>query len=178
MTAPTPVDAQKQPDLEPVRQATRLVPSYLAKGNIVVFESTVYPGATGEECVPRLTEISGLAYNDEFYVGYSPERINPGDTEHSLSTIIKITSGSTPEAAQLVGELYRSIVTAGTHLASSIKVAEAAKVVENTQRDLNIALVNELAILFDRLDIGTQEVLAAAGRRINDYMGPMWPSAW
>ena len=161
------MDAQKQPNLEPVRQATRLVASYLAKGNIVVFESTVYPGATEEECVPLLTEISGLAYNDEFYVGYSPERINPGDTEHSLSTIVKVTSGSTPEAAQLVDELYRSIVTAGTHLASSIKVAEAAKVIENTQRDLNIALVNELAILFDRLDIDTQEVLAAAGSKWN-----------
>ena len=167
ITAPTPVDAQKQPDLEPVRQATRLVASYLKKGNIVVFESTVYPGATEEECVPLLTEISGLAYNDEFYVGYSPERINPGDTEHSLSTIVKVTSGSTPEAAQLVDELYRSIVTAGTHLASSIKVAEAAKVIENTQRDLNIALVNELGILFDRLDIDTQEVLAAAGSKWN-----------
>ena len=141
--------------------------SYLTKGNIVVFESTVYPGATEEECVPLLSEISGLTYNTEFYAGYSPERINPGDNKYSLTTIVKVTSGSTPEAAQKIDQLYKSIITAGTHLASSIKVAEAAKVIENTQRDLNIALVNELAILFDKLDIDTQEVLKAAGSKWN-----------
>ncbi len=167
ITAPTPVDQQNQPDLEPVLMATRLVASYLQAGNIVVFESTVYPGATEEECVPLLTQISGLEYNTDFFVGYSPERINPGDTEHSLSTIVKVTSGSTPEAAQKIDQLYKSIIKAGTHLTSSIKVAEAAKVIENTQRDLNIALVNELAILFDKLGIDTQEVLKAAGSKWN-----------
>lgn len=167
ITAPTPVDAQNQPDLEPVRQATRMVAAHLKKGNIVVFESTVYPGATEEECVPLLSEVSGLTYNAEFYVGYSPERINPGDTQHSLTSIVKVTSGSTPEAAQIVDSLYKSIIEAGTHLTSSIKVAEAAKVIENTQRDLNIALVNELAILFDKLEIDTQEVLKAAGSKWN-----------
>lgn len=167
ITAPTPVDEQNLPDLEPVKRATRMVASHLAKGNIVVFESTVYPGATEEECVPLLSEISGLTYNSDFFVGYSPERINPGDTQHSLTTIVKVTSGSTPEAAQKIDQLYKSIISAGTHLASSIKVAEAAKVIENTQRDLNIALVNELAILFDKLDIDTQEVLKAAGSKWN-----------
>lgn len=167
ITAPTPVDDQNLPDLEPVKKATRLVASYLKVGNIVVFESTVYPGATEEDCAPLLSEISGLAYNSEFYVGYSPERINPGDTKHSLATIVKVTSGSTPAAAQKIDQLYKSIITAGTHLASSIKVAEAAKVIENTQRDLNIALVNELAILFDKLGIDTQEVLKAAGSKWN-----------
>ena len=167
ITAPTPVDEQNLPDLEPVKQATRLVACYLKKGNIVVFESTVYPGATEEECVPLLSEISGLAYNSEFYAGYSPERINPGDSQRSLTTIVKVTSGSTPAAAQKIDQLYKSIITAGTHLASSIKVAEAAKVIENTQRDLNMALVNELAILFDKLGIDTQDVLKAAGSKWN-----------
>jgi UDP-N-acetyl-D-galactosamine dehydrogenase len=167
ITAPTPVDEQNQPDLEPVKQATRMVASHLKKGNVVVFESTVYPGATEEECVPLLSEISGLTYNSDFFVGYSPERINPGDSQRSLSNIVKVTSGSTPEAAQTVDQLYKSIIAAGTHLTSSIKVAEAAKVIENTQRDLNIALVNELAILFDKLGIDTQEVLQAAGSKWN-----------
>ncbi len=167
ITAPTPVDQQNQPDLEPVKQAIRMVAANLKKGNTVIFESTVYPGATEEECVPLLSETSGLAYNTDFYVGYSPERINPGDSKHSLTNIVKVTSGSTPEAAQTVDQLYKSIIEAGTHLTSSIKVAEAAKVIENTQRDLNIALVNELAILFDRLDIDTQEVLNAAGSKWN-----------
>ena len=167
ITAPTPVDEQNLPDLEPVKRATRLVASYLKKGNIVVFESTVYPGATEEECVPLLSEISGLTYNTDFYAGYSPERINPGDSKYSLTTIVKVTSGSTPAAAQKIDQLYKSIITAGTHLASNIKVAEAAKVIENTQRDLNIALINELAILFDKLGIDTQEVLKAAGSKWN-----------
>ncbi len=167
ITAPTPVNQQNQPDLQPVKNATRLVASYLQKGNIVVFESTVYPGATEEECVPLLTEVSGLSYNSEYFVGYSPERINPGDDEHSLSNIVKVTSGSTQESADQIDMLYKSIIEAGTHRASSIKVAEAAKVIENTQRDLNIALVNELAILFEKLGIDTQEVLKAAGSKWN-----------
>jgi UDP-N-acetyl-D-galactosamine dehydrogenase len=167
ITAPTPVDAQNQPNLEPVKRATGLVASYLKKGNIVIFESTVYPGATEEECVPLLSELSGLNYNSEFFVGYSPERINPGDDDHSLSNIIKVTSGSTIEAADKIDALYKSIIDAGTHRASSIKVAEAAKVIENTQRDLNIALVNELAILFEKLGIDTSEVLKAAGSKWN-----------
>lgn len=167
ITAPTPVDEQNLPDLEPVKQATRMVGAYLKKGNTVIYESTVYPGATEEECVPLLSETSGLTYNVGFYVGYSPERINPGDTKHSLTTIVKVTSGSTPEAAEKIDQLYKSIITAGTYLASSIKVAEAAKVIENTQRDLNIALVNELAILFDKLGIDTQDVLKAAGSKWN-----------
>lgn len=167
ITAPTPVDEQNLPDLEPVKQATRMVGAYLKKGDTIIYESTVYPGATEEECVPLLSEISGLAYNADFYVGYSPERINPGDTKHSLTTIVKVTSGSTPEAAQKIDQLYKSIISAGTYLASSIKVAEAAKVIENTQRDLNIALVNELAILFDKLGIDTQDVLKAAGSKWN-----------
>jgi len=165
ITAPTPVDGQHQPHLELVKKATRLVASHLQMGNIVIFESTVYPGATEEECAPLLSEISGLGFNTDFHVGYSPERINPGDTEHSLSTIVKVTSGSTPEAAQVIDELYKSIIPAGTYLTSSIKVAEAAKVVENTQRDMNIAPVNKPAILFDKLGIDTQEVLQAAGSK-------------
>jgi len=167
ITAPTPVDSQNQPNLEPVFKATRLVASHLKKGNIVIFESTVYPGATEEECVPLLSEISGFAYNVDFFVGYSPERISPGDTARPLSKIVKVTSGSTPGSAQIVDQLYKGIIEAGTHLASSIKVAEAAKVIENTQRDLNIALINELAILFNKLGIDTQEVLKAAGSKWN-----------
>ncbi|GJM13847.1 MAG: UDP-N-acetyl-d-glucosamine 6-dehydrogenase WbpA [Pseudohongiella sp.] len=167
ITAPTPIDDQNQPDLEPVRQATRLVASHLKKGGTVIFESTVYPGATEEECVPLLSELSGLTYNSDFFVGYSPERISPGDRTRPLSKIVKITSGSTPEAAAKIDQLYKSIIEAGTHLTSSIRVAEAAKVIENTQRDVNIALVNELAILFEKLDIDTQEVLKAAGSKWN-----------
>ena len=167
ITAPTPVNQQKQPDLEPVLNAARMVGKYLSQGNIVIFESTVYPGATEEECVPVLEAVSGLSFNKDFFVGYSPERVNPGDGAHSIANIVKVTSGSTPETADLVNELYASIIDAGTFRASSIKVAEAAKVIENTQRDLNIALVNELAILFHKLDIDTQEVLKAAGSKWN-----------
>lgn len=167
ITAPTPVDSQNQPDLGPVLYATELVAQVLAPGAIVIFESTVYPGATEEECVPVLEQHSGLVFNQDFYAGYSPERVNPGDTGHSLTDIVKVTSGSTPEAADKVDALYRSIIRAGTHRASSIKVAEAAKVIENTQRDLNIALVNELAILFARLGIDSKEVLEAAGSKWN-----------
>ncbi len=167
ITAPTPVDNHNQPDLKPLLNATRLVAKHLRAGNFVIFESTVYPGATEEECVPLLEEVSGLKFNEDFFVGYSPERINPGDESRSLSDVIKVTSGSTEEAADTIDALYNSIISAGTHRASSIKVAEAAKVIENTQRDLNIALVNELAILFDKLGIDTQEVLQAAGSKWN-----------
>ncbi|NKB31897.1 MAG: nucleotide sugar dehydrogenase [Pseudomonadales bacterium] len=167
VTAPTPVDAQNQPDLEPVLQATRQIAQYLSAGDTVIFESTVYPGATEEECVPILESVSGLQFNKEFFVGYSPERINPGDNNHSLTQIVKVTSGSSPESAQMIDDLYQKIITAGTHSASSIRVAEAAKVIENTQRDLNIALVNELAVLFDKLEIDTNDVLAAAGSKWN-----------
>lgn len=167
VTAPTPVNEQKQPDLGPLKSATKLVASYLKPGNIVVFESTVYPGATEEECVPILEEISGLSYNKDFFAGYSPERVSPGDTAHSLLDIIKVTSGSSDEAADKIDALYSKVITAGTHRANSIKVAEAAKVIENTQRDVNIALINELAILFEKLNIDTQEVLKAAGSKWN-----------
>ncbi len=167
ITAPTPVDHQNQPDLEPVLNATALVAAALKAGDIVVFESTVYPGATEEECVPLLESGSGLKFNEDFFVGYSPERVNPGDDAHSLANIVKVTSGSTEAAAEKIDEIYKRVITAGTHRASSIKVAEAAKVIENTQRDLNIALINELAILFDKLDIDTQEVLSAAGSKWN-----------
>lgn len=167
ITAPTPVNEQNQPDLRPLLNATRQVAEYLKPGNIVIFESTVFPGATEEECVPILEEYSSLKFNQGFYVGYSPERINPGDESRSLANVIKVTSASTEAAADIVDQLYNSIISAGTHRASNIKVAEAAKVIENTQRDLNIALVNELAILFDKLDIDTQEVLEAAGSKWN-----------
>ena len=167
ITAPTPIDAQNQPDLEPVRKACRLVAASLQKDNIVIFESTVYPGATEEECVPILSEVSGLKFNVDYFVGYSPERINPGDPSHTLADVVKVTSGSTAATADKVDALYKTIITAGTHRAGSIKVAEAAKVIENTQRDLNIALVNELAILFDKLDIDTHEVLRAAASKWN-----------
>ena len=167
ITAPTPVDEQNQPDLKPVKNATSLVGKYLQVDNIVIFESTVYPGATEEECIPILEAVSGLSLNSDFFVGYSPERVNPGDDAHSLTNIVKVTSGSSEESARVIDELYGSIITAGTHLASSIKVAEAAKVIENTQRDLNIALVNELAILFEKLEIDTQDVLKAAGSKWN-----------
>ncbi len=167
VTVPTPIDVHKQPDLTPLRKASETVGAALKPGDLVVYESTVYPGATEEVCVPILERVSGLTFNRDFVVGYSPERINPGDKTHRLETILKVTSGSTPDAAEQIDNLYGSIITAGTHLASSIKVAEAAKVIENTQRDLNIALVNELAIIFNRLGIDTGEVLAAAGTKWN-----------
>ncbi|PXF29622.1 Vi polysaccharide biosynthesis protein VipA/TviB [Pokkaliibacter plantistimulans] len=167
ITVPTPVDEYKQPDLTPLRKASASVAQVLAPGNLVIYESTVYPGATEEVCVPILEQGSGLRFNQDFYAGYSPERINPGDKQRRLETITKVTSGSTPEAAALIDGMYRRVVSAGTHLAPSIRVAEAAKVIENTQRDLNIALINELAIIFHRLGIDTQEVLAAAGTKWN-----------
>lgn len=167
VTTPTPIDKHKQPDLGPVLSATKTIGRHLAAGDLVIYESTVYPGATEEECVPVLERISGLEFNRDFFVGYSPERINPGDKEHRVSTIVKVTSGSTPAVADFVDDLYRSIVTVGTHRAPTIKVAEAAKVIENTQRDVNIALINELAILFNKLDIDTEDVLLAAGSKWN-----------
>ena len=166
VTVPTPIDKNKRPDLTPVVKATQSVTKVLKKGDIVVYESTVYPGVTEEICVPLLEE-SGLKFNKDFFCGYSPERINPGDKEHTVTKIKKITSGSTPEIADKVDELYRSIITAGTHKASSIKVAEAAKVIENTQRDINIAFINELAMLFEKLNINTIDVLEAAGTKWN-----------
>ncbi|PLX54889.1 MAG: Vi polysaccharide biosynthesis UDP-N-acetylglucosamine C-6 dehydrogenase TviB [Chromatiales bacterium] len=167
VTVPTPIDRHKRPDLRPLESASRTVGEALGKGDVVIYESTVYPGATEEVCVPILERISGLRFNTDFFVGYSPERINPGDKEHRLETITKVVSGSTPDAARFVDELYRSIVVAGTHLASSIRVAEAAKVIENTQRDVNIALINELAMIFGRLGIDTEQVLEAAGSKWN-----------
>ena len=166
VTVPTPIDKNKRPDLTPVVKATESVAKVLKKGDIVVYESTVYPGVTEEICVPLL-EKSGLKFNKDFFCGYSPERINPGDKEHTVTKIKKITSGSTPEIADKVDEIYRSIITAGTHKASSIKVAEAAKVIENTQRDINIAFINELAMLFEKLHINTIDVLEAAGTKWN-----------
>jgi len=167
VTVPTPIDIHKRPDLSPLEKASETVGKVLSKGDIVIYESTVYPGATEEVCVPILEKHSGLTFNKNFYCGYSPERINPGDKEHRITTIKKVTSGSTLEIAEKVDALYRSIITAGTHKASSIKVAEAAKVIENTQRDINIALINELALIFRRLDIDTEEVLKAAGTKWN-----------
>lgn len=167
VTVPTPIDQANRPDLTPLLKASETVGKVLKKGDIVIYESTVYPGCTEEDCVPILEKHSGLKFNVDFFCGYSPERINPGDKVNTLTKIKKITSGSTPEAADAVNELYASIITAGTHKASSIKVAEAAKVIENTQRDLNIALVNELSVLFDRLNIDTLEVLEAAGTKWN-----------
>ena len=167
VTIPTPIDIHKRPDLSPLEKASETVGKVLSKDDIVIYESTVYPGATEEVCVPILEKHSGLTFNKNFYCGYSPERINPGDKEHRVTTIKKVTSGSTLEIADKVDALYRSIITAGTHKASSIKVAEAAKVIENTQRDINIALINELALIFRRLGIDTEEVLKAAGRKWN-----------
>ena len=167
VTVPTPIDEYKRPDLTPLIKASETVGKALGKGTVVVYESTVYPGCTEEVCVPILERESGLEVNRDFFVGYSPERINPGDKEHRLTTIKKVTSGSTPEAAEFVDKLYGTIVTAGTHKASSIKVAEAAKVIENTQRDVNIALINELALIFRRLGLDTEEVLSAAGTKWN-----------
>lgn len=167
VTVPTPIDEFKSPDLTPLIKASESVGKVLKKGDIVIYESTVYPGATEEVCVPVLERLSGLSFNSDFFAGYSPERINPGDKEHRVTTIMKVTSGSTPEIANEVDALYAGIITAGTHKASSIKVAEAAKVIENTQRDLNIALMNELSMIFARLGIDTHEVLAAAGTKWN-----------
>ena len=167
ITVPTPLDDHNSPDLSALKAASTSIGSVLATGDVVIYESTVYPGATEEVCVPILANISGLSFNQDFFVGYSPERINPGDKEHRLPLITKVTSGSTPATADFVDELYGSIITAGTHRASSLKVAEAAKVIENTQRDLNIALINELALIFERLDIDTEEVLEAAATKWN-----------
>ncbi len=167
VTVPTPIDGYKRPDLAPLRAATEMLGGVIKQGDIVVYESTVYPGATEEICVPLLESASGLRFNRDFFVGYSPERINPGDRQHRLGNIVKVTSGSTPEVAQRVDALYRRIIEAGTHLAPNIRVAEAAKVIENTQRDVNIALMNELAQIFARLDIDTQAVLAAAASKWN-----------
>lgn len=167
VTVPTPVDDSKKPDLRPLISASKTVGSVLKKGDIVIYESTVYPGCTEEICVPVLEEFSGLKFNIDFFCGYSPERINPGDKLHRVTTIKKVTSGSTPEVALKVDNLYKTIITAGTHKASSIKVAEAAKVIENSQRDINIAFVNELALIFDRIGIDTHEVLEAAGTKWN-----------
>ncbi len=167
VTVPTPIDEHKQPDLTPLIKASESIGSVLKRGDIVIYESTVYPGATEEDCVPVLERVSGLKFNVDFFAGYSPERINPGDKEHRVTTIKKVTSGSTPAVADLVDALYGEIITAGTHKASCIKVAEAAKVIENTQRDLNIALINELAIIFNRMGIDTEAVLQAAGTKWN-----------
>ncbi|WP_311221104.1 MULTISPECIES: Vi polysaccharide biosynthesis UDP-N-acetylglucosamine C-6 dehydrogenase TviB [unclassified Acidovorax] len=167
VTVPTPIDEHKQPDLGPLMQASEAVARLLKPGDVVVYESTVYPGATEDDCVPVLERHSGLRFNQDFFAGYSPERINPGDKAHRLTGIVKITSGSTPEAAELVDSLYAQIITAGTHKAASIRIAEAAKVIENTQRDVNIALVNELALIFNRMGIDTEAVLQAAGTKWN-----------
>ncbi len=167
VTVPTPIDRHKRPDFSPLESASRTVGKIIKKGDVVIYESTVYPGATEEVCVPIIESVSGLRFNHDFYVGYSPERINPGDKEHRVTTILKVTSGSTPAVADFVDKIYKSIITAGTHKASSIKVAEAAKVIENTQRDLNIALINELALIFNKLGIDTLEVLEAAGTKWN-----------
>ena len=167
VTVPTPIDEHKRPDLTPLVKASETIGKTLKKGDIVIYESTVYPGATEDDCVPVLEKVSGLVFNKDFFAGYSPERINPGDKEHRVANIRKVTSGSTPEIAELVDQLYASVITAGTHKASSIKVAEAAKVIENTQRDLNIALINELAMIFNRMGIDTLDVLEAAGTKWN-----------
>jgi UDP-N-acetyl-D-galactosamine dehydrogenase len=167
VTVPTPIDDHKRPDLTLLQKASQAVGRLLGKGDVVIYESTVYPGATEEVCVPLLETESGLTFNRDFFAGYSPERINPGDKAHRITNILKVTSGSTPETADYVDALYNSVITAGTHRASSLKVAEAAKVIENTQRDLNIALINELALIFQRLGVSTEEVLEAAGTKWN-----------
>ena len=167
VTVPTPIDKNKQPDLTPLVKASAMLGKVINKGDIIIYESTVYPGATEETCLPEVERVSGLTFNKDFFAGYSPERINPGDKEHRVTNILKVTSGSTPEIAEIVDQLYKSVITAGTHKASSIKVAEAAKVIENTQRDVNIALINELSIIFNKLDIDTLEVLEAAGTKWN-----------
>ena len=167
VTVPTPIDESNEPDLTPIVKSTETVGKVLKKDDIVIYESTVYPGVTEEVCVPILEKFSGLKFNETFFCGYSPERINPGDKEHTVTKILKITSGSTSEIAKKVDDLYKSIITAGTHLAPTIKVAEAAKVIENTQRDVNIALINELAMIFDLMDINTQDVIEAAATKWN-----------
>ena len=167
VTVPTPIDEHRQPDLTPLVKASETLGKVIKAGDIVIYESTVYPGATEEDCIPVIERVSGLKYNVDFFAGYSPERINPGDKEHRVTTIKKVTSGSTAEVAEFVDSLYGSIITAGTYKASSIRVAEAAKVIENTQRDLNIALINELAVIFNKLGIDTEEVLLAAGTKWN-----------
>ncbi len=167
VTVPTPIDEYKQPQLEPLIRASETIGKVLKKGDIVIYESTVFPGATEGVCVPVLESVSGLRYNEDFFAGYSPERINPGDKKNRLPGIVKVTSGSTPEIADKIDALYAEIITAGTHKAASIKVAEAAKVIENTQRDVNIALINELALIFNRLNIDTEDVLKAAGTKWN-----------
>lgn len=167
VTVPTPVDKHNRPDLTPLYKASETVGKVLEKGDIVIYESTVYPGVTEDECAPILEKISGLKHNIDFYTGYSPERINPGDKEHTVTKILKVTSGSTPEIAEVVDQLYKSVIVAGTHKASSIKVAEAAKVIENSQRDINIAFVNELSKIFNKMQIDTHEVLEAAGTKWN-----------
>lgn len=167
VTVPTPIDEYKRPDLTPLIKASEMLGKVLKKGDIVIYESTVYPGATEEDCVPVLECMSGLKYNKDFYCGYSPERINPGDKEHRVTTIKKVTSGSNADIAEVVDSLYREVIVAGTHKASSIRVAEAAKVIENTQRDVNIALINELALIFNKMDIDTEAVLEAAGTKWN-----------
>ena len=167
VTVPTPIDSSNRPDLTPLQKSSQSVGKVLSQNDIVIYESTVYPGVTEDVCVPILEDVSGLVYNKEFFCGYSPERINPGDKEHTVTKILKVTSGSTPEIAKRVDDLYKSIITAGTHLASSIKVAEASKVIENTQRDVNIALINELALIFDTMGIDTSEVIEAAATKWN-----------
>ncbi len=167
VTVPTPIDHHKRPDLTPLISASQMLGKLIGKDDVVIFESTVYPGATEEVCIPIIEAESGMTYNQDFYAGYSPERINPGDKEHRVTNILKVTSGSTPEIADFVDALYQEVITAGTHKASCIKVAEAAKVIENTQRDVNIALINELALIFNQLDIDTEEVLIAAGTKWN-----------
>lgn len=167
VTVPTPIDEHKRPDLTPLIKASESLGTIISEGDTIIYESTVYPGATEEACIPIVEEVSGLKFNRDFFAGYSPERINPGDKEHRVTNILKVTSGSNPEVADFVDDLYKSIIIAGTHKASSIKVAEAAKVIENTQRDVNIALINELSVIFDMLDIDTLEVLEAAGTKWN-----------
>jgi len=167
VTVPTPIDSYKVPNLTPLIKASEMLGKVVKKGDYVIYESTVYPGATEDDCIPLIEKHSGLTLNQDFYAGYSPERINPGDKEHRVTNILKVTSGSTPEAAEFIDQLYRSVITAGTHKASSIRVAEAAKVIENTQRDVNIALVNELSLIFDKMGIDTLEVLEAAGTKWN-----------
>ena len=167
VTVPTPIDEHKQPDLTPLVKASEMLGKVVSKGDIIIYESTVYPGATEEACLPVVERVSGFEFNKDFFAGYSPERINPGDKEHRVTNILKVTSGSNEEIADIVDNLYKSVITAGTHKASSIKVAEAAKVIENTQRDVNIALINELSIIFNKLEIDTLEVLEAAGTKWN-----------
>ena len=169
VTVPTPIDVNNNPDLTPLIKASETVGKVISKGDIVVYESTVYPGVTEDECIPIVERVSGLKYNKDFFAGYSPERINPGDKQHTVDKILKVTSGSTPEIGKIIDKVYGSVITAGTHLAPTIKVAEAAKVIENAQRDINIAFVNELSKIFNKMGINTQDVLTAAGTKWNFY---------